>query len=117
MKNVSSQLVTGFVRAYHLPKFSPGTQDISDKQYLCNVRIETGETKLVNVVSPIPRFKVIDASAVSRPPAPHEPTLKDMIINQIQFADNDKWQRADWNSVILSRQGARKLVKGKCIAL
>jgi len=40
-----------------------------------------------------------------------------MIINQIQFADSDKWQRSGWNSIILSRLGAKKPGKGKCIAL
>ena len=81
------------------------------------MKIAEGETKVVTVVSPVRLPRVIDVSTISPPPKPHEPTLKDMIINQIQFADNDKWQRPDWNPVVLSRQGARKLGKGKCIAL
>ncbi|SRR5258706_5869756 len=117
MKNTTSKPITKFVWAYHLPESSPGAQDTPDKQYLCNVRIEPGETKLVKVVSLIPRPRVVNASAASTPPAPHEPTLKDIIINQIQFADIDKWQRPDWNPVILSRQGAKRLGKEKCIAL
>jgi hypothetical protein len=117
MKNTSSKPIARFVWAYQLPDSSPNATDAAYEEYLCNVRIEPGETKTVKVTSPIPRSKTIDVSAASTPPTPHEPTLKDMIINQIQFADNDKWQRPDWNSVVLSRQGARKLGEGKCIAL
>ena len=120
MKNTTLKPITGFVWAYHLPEAPSGTSTLDqrpDQEYLCNVRITAGETKIVTVASPVRRPRVIDVSTISTPPQLHEPTLKDMIINQIQFADNDKWQRPDWNPVVLSRQGARKLGKGKCIAL
>jgi hypothetical protein len=116
MKNSNIKPITEFVWAYHLPEAS-GTQDTPDQQYLCNVRIEPNQTKLVKVTSSIPRFKVVNASAVGPPPTPHEPTFNDIIINQIQFADNDKWQRSDWNPLVLSLRGAKKLGKGMCIAL
>jgi hypothetical protein len=121
MKNTTLKPITGFVWAYHLPGSPSDTSTTPDQrpdqQYLCNVRIAAGETKMVTVASPVRRPRVIDVSTISTPPPLHEPTLKDMIINQIQFTDNDKWQRPDWNPVVLSRQGARKLGKGKCIAL
>jgi hypothetical protein len=120
MKNTTPKPITGFVWAYHLPE-APDTSTTPDhrpdQEYLCNVRIAGGETKMVTVASPIRPPRVVDVSTISTPPQLHEPTLKDMIINQIQFADNDKWQRPDWNPIVLSRQGARKLGKGKCIAL
>ena len=120
MKNTTLKPITRFVWAYHLPE-SPDTSAAPDQrpdqQYLCDVRIAEGETKMVTVTSPVRRPRVIDVSTISTPPPLHEPTLKDMIINQIQFADNDKWERRDWNPVVLSTQGARKLGKGKCIAL
>lgn len=121
MKNTTLKPITRFVWAYHLPGSPSDTSTTPDQrpdqQYLCNVRIAAGETKMVTVASPLRRPRVIDVSTISTPPQLHEPTLKDMIINQIQFADNDKWQRPGWSSVVLSRQGARKLGKGKCIAL
>ena len=121
MKNTTLKPITRFVWAYHLPESPSDTSTTPDhrpdQEYLCNVRIAEGETKMVTVASPVRRPRVIDVSTISSPPQPHEPTLQDMIINQIQFADNDKWQRPGWNSVVLSRQGARKLGKGKCIAL
>jgi hypothetical protein len=121
MKNSTLKPITKFVWAYHLPESPSDTPAAADQrpdqQYLCNVRIEAGDTKMVTVTSPIRRPRVINASTASMLLAPHEPSVKDMFINQIQFADNDKWQRPDWNPVILSRQGARKLAKGKCIAL
>ena len=120
MKNTTRKAITGFVWAYHLPESSDTSTTPDhrpDQEYLCNVSIPAGETKMVTVASPVRRPRVIDVSTISAPPQMHEPTLQDMIINQIQFADNDKWQRPDWNPVVLSRQGARKLGKGKCIAL
>jgi hypothetical protein len=117
MKNTTSKPITKFVWAYHLPESSSVADQRPDQQYLCNVRIEAGETKLVKVASPIRLPRVVDVSAASAPRVWHEPTANDMIINQIQFADNDKWQRADWNPIILTRLGARKLGKSKCLAL
>ena len=120
MKNATLKPITKFVWAYHLaaPSDTSTTPDQRpDQQYLCNVRIAEGETKMVTVASPVRVPKVIDVSTTSTPPQLHEPTLKDMIINQIQFANNDTWQRPDWNPVVLTAQGARKLGKGKCIAL
>jgi len=121
MKNTTLKPITSFVWAYHLPESPSDTSTTPDQrpdqQYLCNVKVAAGETKMVTVASPVRRPRVVDVSTLSTPPQLHEPTLKDMIINQIQFADKDKWQRPDWNPVVLSRQGARKLGKGKCIAL
>lgn len=118
MKNTTLKSITRFVWAYHLRESpsSASTDERPDQQYLCKVGIAAGETKMVTVTSPVRRPRVVDVSTLTTPQM-HEPTLKDIIINQVQFADDDKWQRADWNPVVLSRQGARKLGKGKCIAL
>ena len=117
MKNTTSRAIIKFVWAYHLPESSSAADERADQQYLCNVRIEAGETKLVKVISPVRHPRVVDVSAASTPSAWHEPAVNDMIINQIQFADHDKWQRSGWNSIVLTRVGAKKLGKGKCIAL
>lgn len=118
MKNDTSRPVTGFVWAYHLPQSSANLQNAPDLEYLCNVRIEPGETKLIKVRSPISRPRVVDASASGAPPDPHQPSLRDMIINQVRFADDTKWQRPDWNgTILLTRAKAKKVGKGKCIAL
>ncbi len=117
MKNATSKPIAKFVWAYHLPESSTAADERPDQEYLCNLRIEVGETKLVTVASPIRRPRVIDVPGASKPTVWHEPAARDMIINQILFADTDKWQRSGWNSIILSRMGAKKLGKGKCIAL
>jgi hypothetical protein len=118
MKNDSSRPIISFVWAYRLPQASSTNQhDASDQEYLCNVRIEPGETKVIKVRSPIPRHKVVDATAAGTPPASHQPSINDMIINRVRFADDSTWQRPAWNPVIVSRLGARKLDKGKCVAL
>lgn len=115
IKNTRAKPITRFVWAYHLPDPS-GISTAQDNQYLCNVALAPGEVKSVKVVSRVPREMVVNASAPSTPLG-HIPTINDMIINQIQFADQDKWQRSGWNSVILTQVGARKVGKGKCIEL
>ena len=117
MKNDSSRPVASFVWAYRLPQSSMDVQDAPDQEFLCNVRIEPGETKRIKVISPIPRPRVVNASASGAPPAPQKPSLQDMIINQARFADGTTWQRSDWNAILLTRVGARKLKNGKCLAL
>jgi hypothetical protein len=105
------------VWAYHRPQASPDLQDAVDQEYLCNIRIEPGETKLARVLSQIPHSSVVSASNSGTPPAELKPSLKDMVINRVEFSDGKTWQRSNWNPIILSRQGAKKLGKGKCIAL
>ncbi len=115
MKNTTAKTITRFVWAYHLPDPS-GISTAQDNQYLCNLTLAPGKVKSLKVVSRVPREMVVNASAPSTPSG-HVPTINDMLINQIVFADNDKWQRSGWNSVILTQVGARKIGKGKCIEL
>lgn len=115
MKNSGSQPINRFVWAY---RSSANPPDFVDQQYLCNVRIEPGETKPVRLISPIPRRKVVSVSASGTPPAPMNPAQQDLIINQLQYADGTTWQRPDWiGTILLTRAGARNLKRGKCIAL
>lgn len=110
MRNTTAKPITKFVWAYHIA-------DSPDQQYLCNVRIEPGQSKLVKVISPVPHPRVVAVTALGTLPAKISPSANDMLIDQIQFADNSEWRNPSWNAIILSRQGARKLGKGKCIAL
>lgn len=113
MRNDNSRPITKFVWAYQ-----PKVEHVDDIEYLCNVQLKPGESKEVEVISPIPRQTVIDASASGTEPPPITPDLHHMIINQVQFADSTTWQRPDWNkSVLFTRSGIRKLGKGKCMAL
>jgi hypothetical protein len=114
MKNVGSKSITGFLWVY---RPSPNSPDLPDKEFLCNLSIKPGAAKVVKVLSPIPRTRVVDVANAGIPPGPQQPSLQDMVVNQVRFSDGSIWQRADWNSIILSRQGARKVSKGKCIAL
>ncbi len=116
IRNNTLKPITRFVWAYTVPP-EPVVQEAVTQDYLCRVRIEPGETKRIKVRSPIPRPKTVDASAASKPPAEHQPALSDMSVNQIEFVDGTIWRRSDWNAVVLTRLGARKLAKGKCIAL
>ena len=117
IRNNNPKSVTRFVWTYHRPQASPDLQDAVDQEYLCSIRIEPGETKLARVLSQIPHSSVVSASNSGTPPAELKPSLKDMVINRVEFSDGTTWQRSNWNPIILSRQGAKKLGKGKCIAL
>lgn len=118
IRNDRSRTVTSFVWAYRLPPSATGVQDAPDQEYFCNVKIEPGESKHIKVISPIPRAMVVSASASGIPPAPQPPSLQDMIVNQVRFADGGTWQRPDWNgTILLTRAGIQKLGKGKCVAL
>ncbi|SRR6266404_4009268 len=117
MKNGTSRSITKFAWAYHPDDSSSDPQNVSDQQFLCNVRIEPGDIRIVKVISPIPRQRVVDVSEALRPPDRPKPSLKDMIINKVEFADGTTWQRTNWNPIILSRQGVKKLSQSKCIAL
>ena len=114
MKNATPKPISKFVWAYQMATDQP---DALDQQFLCNVQIVPGQTKGVEV---IPRViqRVVDASAAGAKPVLPKPTLKDIIINQIQFADGTTWQRPDWNgTILLTREGIQKLGSGKCSAL
>lgn len=115
MRNNGPNPITRFVWAY---RSSASPPDFVDQQYLCNVRLEPGETKAVKLISPIPRRKIVNVSASGTPPAPMNPTQPDLIINQLQYADGTTWQRSDWiGTILLTRAGARNLKRGKCISL
>src|SRR5262249_4875608 len=115
MKNNASKTISRFVWAYHLQDSSPGAPSSVDNQYLCNVTLAPGEVKEIKVVSRVARRMVVNVSIPTQ--SAGRPTLDDMIINQILFADNERWQRSGWNSVSLTQVGARKVGKGKCIEL
>jgi hypothetical protein len=114
IRNNNSKSVTRFVWAY---KASPALQYTQDEEFLCQVRLKPGEMKSIRVWARKPRQKVVAVSATNANPAAQKPSLQDVIINQVQFADGTIWQRPNWNPLVLTRQGARKLGRGKCIAL
>ncbi len=114
MRNATSKPISKFVWAYQV---AADQRDAPDQQFLCNVSIVSGQTKGVEV---IPRItpRVVDVSAAGAKPVLPKPSLKDIIINQIQFADGTTWQRPDWNgTILLTREGIQKLGSGKCTAL
>jgi enoyl reductase-like protein len=111
MKNDSSESIVRFVWAYKSSQELPYDHD---QEFLCNVEIRPGVTRLVKTISRRPSQRVVSASASGTNTGLPKPALKDMVINKVEFADGSTWQRPDWNPVILSRQGARKIGKGKC---
>ena len=112
IRNSSSSTITGFVWGY---RASPALQYTEDQEFLCAVKVTAGETKQVKVISAYPNQKIVSVSESGTVPTPAKPTLKDVIINQVQFADGTTWKRPNWDPVVLSRQGATNVGKGKCV--
>jgi len=113
-KNSSTKPITGFVWAYAA---SPALQFPYDQEFLCDMKLAAGETKRVKVLSLYPNQRVVNVSASGAASVPVKPTIKDVVINQVQFADGTKWERPNWNPLVLATVGARSIGKGKCGAL
>ncbi|HMJ25283.1 MAG TPA: hypothetical protein VK475_05620 [Pyrinomonadaceae bacterium] len=111
IKNGSAKPIARFVWAY---RASPELQLTNDQEFLCDTKLAAGETKRVKVISVYPNQKVVKVSAAGAPALPAKPTVKDVIINEIEFADGTKWERPNWNPLILATIGARNVSKGKC---
>jgi hypothetical protein len=111
IKNGSSKPIARFVWAFQA---SESLQFTHDQEFLCDTKLAVGETKRVKVISLYPNQKVVKVSASGAAAIPAKPTLKDIIINQIEFADGTKWERPNWNPLVLATIGARNVSKGKC---
>jgi hypothetical protein len=115
VKNETSVPVVRFVWSYQP---SSVEQEFQSKEYLCNARIEPATVKEVKIISPIPRNLVVNVSDSHRSPARLSPSLKDLSIKYVEFADGSIWQHPDWKSTqLLTKEGTRKLSKGKCTVL
>jgi len=112
MRNSSSQTITGFIWAYQA---SPALQYTEDQEFLCAVKITAGEAKRIKVISVYPNQKIVSVSESGTVSTPVKPTLKDVIINQVQFADGTNWKRPNWDPAVLLRQGSTNVGKGKCV--
>jgi hypothetical protein len=113
-KNSSGKVITGFVWAYAA---SPALQYSYDQEFICDLKLAAGETKRVKVLSLYPNQRIVNVSASGAASVPVKPTIKDVFINQIQFADGTKWERPNWNPLVMATVGARTIGKGKCGAL
>ena len=112
MRNSSAKTIVGFAWAYQA---SPALQYSEDQEFVCAVRLSAGEKKRIKVISFYPNQKIVKVDGSGPAPEPVKPSLKDVVINQVQFSDGTTWTRPNWNPIILLRVGAASLGKGKCI--
>lgn len=108
VKNNSGKIITAFVFAYRASKT---TQFTADQEILCKVTLKADEIRKITAVSYAPN--VVDASAEKNGRAA-KPTLEDVIIDRVEFADGTTWQRRDWNSLRLAGPAVKAISKGKC---
>jgi len=114
IQNANSKAIVRFVWGFQASAHLLYTED---QEFLCSVKINPAEAKNVKVISRIPHQRVVDVAASGANPSPEKPSLNDVIVNQVEFADGTIWQRPGWNAAVLARQGARKLERGKCLVL
>jgi hypothetical protein len=117
LRNNSSRIITRVVWAYRVSHYGSHMEGTADTEFICNVKIEAGSDKEVKAISRLPRVSVVDVSAQGTEIALPDPSIKDLVIKQIQFSDGSTWQQPEWNPVILTRSGVANLGKGKCITL
>jgi len=110
VKNNSGKIIVGFIFAY---RASRTLQFNTDQEILCKVTIKADEIKKITALSYAPDGKVVDVAAAPNG-RPSTPTLDDVIINRVEFADGTTWQRHDWNPMRMLSPAYKAIAKGKC---
>jgi hypothetical protein len=110
IKNISEKNITMFEWAY---RASAALQFTQDEQFLCRVVLKPGEIRKISALSRAPGQSVVNVSGGAAN-KPARPTIEDIIINRIEFADGTTWQRPEWDSIILATRAAQTVPKGKC---
>ena len=110
VKNSSGKIIVGFIFAY---RASRTLQFTIDQEILCKVTIKPDEIKKITALSYAPDDKVVDVAAAPNG-KPSKPTLDDVIINRVKFADGTTWQRRDWNPMRMLSPAYKAIAKGKC---
>jgi hypothetical protein len=110
VKNNSGKTIVGFIFAYRASKT---LQFTADQEILCKVTIKPDEIKKITALSYAPDGKVVDASSAPNG-RPAKPTLDDVIINRVEFADGKTWQRHNWNPMRMLSPAYQAIAKGKC---
>jgi hypothetical protein len=110
VKNNSGKIIVGFIFAYRASKT---LQFTIDQEILCKVTIKPDEIKKITALSYAPDGKVVDV-ATAPSGKPSKPTLDDVIINRIEFADGTTWQRRDWNPMRMLSPAFKAIAKGRC---
>jgi hypothetical protein len=112
IKNSGSRQINGFLWAY---RYATDQNPNGEQELLCNVKIEPGVMQRVKVKFSVPWPRVVNATGPKQ-----KPTLNDLAINQVTFADGTVWRRANLNPETYSEypQELSSLpAAGKCIAL
>ncbi len=110
VKNTSAKTIISFIFAYQASKTLLFT---TDQEILCKVSIKPDEIKKIIALSYAPDGKVLDVSSAPNGKPP-KPTLDDVIINRIEFADGTTWQRHNWNPMRMLGPAYKAIAKGKC---
>jgi hypothetical protein len=109
VKNTGSKPLKSFVWEY---QSSPGTNDVT-RQFLCAVKAKPNDTKELEVFSALAPSQVVDVAHTGDKSADRGR----IIINKIVYGDSSIWQRAGWDSGILSNTERHKVDGGRCVGL
>lgn len=74
-------------------KFTTGTdqKSIVRRQFICPVKVKTGEVKELSIFITLGPSEVVDAAA------PTTPVTAEPAVSRVEFADGAVWQRLDWH--------------------
>jgi hypothetical protein len=111
VKNTSTKVVKNFAWEYQ----PADTPELSSRQFFCVMKAKPKESKELELFSPLPPSRVINASN------PHDKSEKNdkgkAVINKIEYMDGSMWQRPGWNAATFAADAMDKVPSGKCIGL
>jgi hypothetical protein len=111
VKNTSTKVVKNFAWEYQ----PADAQDVSNRQFFCVIKAKPKESKELELFSPLPPSRVIDASN-TRDKSEKNAKGK-AVINKIEYVDGSMWQRPGWNTATFAADAMDKVPSGKCIGL
>jgi hypothetical protein len=113
-RNAGLKAIKNFSWEYQ-PSEAP---DPLDRQFFCAIKAKPGESKELELYSPLPPSHLIDASKVADKSNKDAKDSKGkVIINRIEYVDGTFWNRHGWNPATFPKDSMEQVANGKCIGL
>lgn len=93
VQNTGAKTVTALLWEYQSGE-PTGPQDVPNLQFLCQEKMKPGATKSLEVFSPSPPTRVVNASAGGEDGAAAPAVTP--LIDRVEYADGTSWERAGW---------------------
>jgi hypothetical protein len=107
LKNRGSSVIKWIFIDYQTSAASD-PENPSHRQFACSVTIKPNQNKLIEVFSNLPPNRVVSAANANKP------LIERVIINRIEFADGQAWQRPTWQAPEKVSSGPNR---GQCLPI